>query len=381
MKWKSFEFNNIQSWENGKINLSLNGLTVIEAKSETGKSVFIKCLRLGLYFEQYDAKTRKAIIRNYPENSYGDFKITLEDNTQICFRFTSTAVITVVGYPDGTAERIERSDIHKVAKMLNLITCADSLRILNILDNESPMLYDTTDMEYNTKIMSLYLDHEDLRHRKELAREFITRLTATEKNVKYLYTEYSERLRGLQTYCDVNEVDSLISYCKELNGILNIYDKAEVELQYVSAIKQRSTTDLEGLEYVINQLHDLENIESNLAYVTTIKSKPVIDDEIFNRLSEILNDITLYESVHKALQDVILFSKEKPTVDTVKLEKMLLTFTDLTLIEEALITLVNSLDYLIISKNDLAKTTQDLEKFKQENKTCPLCGQIWVKEL
>ena len=117
MKWKSVEFQNIQSWENGKLEFNENGLTVIEAKSETGKSVFIKCLRLGLYFEQYNKKTRTAIIRDYPKNSYGTFSVTLEDNTLVVFRYYESTVKTAIRYPNGEMEGVSRENISKIAKL------------------------------------------------------------------------------------------------------------------------------------------------------------------------------------------------------------------------------------------------------------------------
>lgn len=377
MKWKSLEFINIQSWENGKIDLNQNGLTVIEAKSETGKSVFIKCIRLGLYFEQYDARMRKSIIRNYPENEYGDFGITLEDNTKVCFRFMPTNVISIIAYPDGTVEKVERGNIEKIAKLLNLITCTNSFRILNILDNESPMLYDTTDMEYNTKIMELYLDHADLRNRKDLAREILRKLEANERNVKYLYNEYSRKLTTVQSNCDLDNAEALIQRCKQINNDIVLLEGLAMELEQISCLSKKNVVDISALEDNISSLKLHSEVINYLSYIFDIKEKSIISENVSESLKRSKQDYSFYNNLFKILESVNLYTDRKNLVDTDNLGELLTSYKNLVGLKDTILTLQKNVLLLNDSYQAISKSEKDLSDFKSINTTCPLCGQVW----
>lgn len=377
MKWKSVEFQNIQSWENGKLEFNENGLTVIEAKSETGKSVFIKCLRLGLYFEQYNKKTRTAIIRDYPKNSYGTFSVTLEDNTLVVFRYYESTVKTAIRYPNGEMEGVSRENISKIAKLLNLITCKDSVRILNILDNETPMLYDTTDMEYNTNVMSLFLDHEDLRTRKKYAIEFSKRLQNAEGNYKFLLADNERKATQITANYNIEALNTFLANLNSLNEQLSVLDLVSNEIQKILTYKLRPTIELDTLLTLLKQLKVYADLAKEFSYLKDFKYKNTVD------LTAMSNTVSLYNKCLCLLSelDVIQHLKlNRPVIQLPNFTEFLKSQNQLCEMREQFEILISNINDVQRTEEDLAMSKQALYNFKQINKTCPLCGQLWEED-
>ena len=374
MKWKSIEFSNIQSWENGKLEFNQDGLTVIEAKSETGKSVFIKCIRLGLYFEQYNPKTHAAIIRNFPQNKYGTFSITLEDNTLVVFRYYESSVKTAIKYPDGKLEGISRENIKKVADLLNLIICKDSVRILNILDNESPMLYDTTDMTYNNNIMSLFLDHDDLRSRKKYAEDYLKQLKSSEGNYLFLLKSNEEKLQRINFNCDISSIEKVHENLIDLNNKINFFEPIRTEISNLKRYKVYNTTNLDKCNGLLKVLDVYTSLLKELLYIKSFKQNTVISLDLSVLL---LNNINFLTNLYTELNSLLSLTLNKAVINLQPIRDYKLKIESLLSLYVICNELHNCIVAQEITSKNLAHSENELQNFKRVNKACPLCGRLW----
>lgn len=161
MGWEAFRMENCQSWEDQTFVLD-KGLTVIESKSEVGKSVFVKCIRLGLFHEEYTPRKRKSIIRNWhsPNPKPAKFTIQTDEGYLVQFTFSPTNITTTEISPDGEVRKYKGSADKQTKKILRLVTTGK--RIMNILDNEAPMLLDGTDGKYNDSVLGDFTTHKEL---------------------------------------------------------------------------------------------------------------------------------------------------------------------------------------------------------------------------
>ena len=379
MKWKSIRFENIQSWEEGFLELNNKGLTVLEAKSETGKSVFIKCIRLGLFFESYDKKTRLAIIRNYPKNKFGTFIIELEDGTKVGFRYGETKVVCVVIYPDNTNEVISRSNISKVAKLLNLFIVKDSVRVLNILDNETPMLYDTTDMEYNTNIMSLYLDHEDLRTRKKNCEDFLNRIRTAEARTKNLYDNYLMDYERVNVNYDLEVVNYSYKKAEKANKILNILELMQEEMKSLSCYYFKNTCNMDNLDSIFSYLNYVKILNFEVKHLMEILNmkKMVCDNSYICNIEDTRQKLNYYKELYK---NIILLEETfniKKIINLKEIEIKRNKIENVKKINGMLGFLFNSIVDAEKTEKSYKDSQEAINIFKRKNKTCPLCGQLW----
>lgn len=371
MRWKAFQLVNIQSWEDGTIELKTDGLTVIKARSETGKSVFIKCLRLGLFFENYTPKERQSIIRN--NHKEGHMDIHLIDGTIVRFHFTPTYVITIALYPDGTSERFERDETDKVAKLINLITCRGSTRILNILDNESPMLYDGTDADYNNSVMGVYLNHPDLNRRKENCEQIIQNIKRKIEVQKNLIVNIEESLPLYKPLYNLDEFKNATQVMTHIHRELSLLEKIYPEIINLKTNKPKPTVDLNNFASVMSHLKVLNNLKSELAYLSDCNTIKAICD--LTELENLTQQLFILRDLYDSLNAISKESFRKTVKGLEYLKDLITQIQQLQEMQQGFKDLHGYLLQLKRIKEDSRMLSHRWEQFKEEHPTCPVCRQ------
>lgn len=275
MSIKGFRAINIQTWLHEYIEFSETGLTVFEAPSETGKSVWIKCLKIGINYNDYRPKVRRSIVRNWwnwkSEKDNGIFIVYTGNNEEVTFIFTPNGMETYIKYSDNSTKYIPGQGGEEVIKLLGFSKCHGDSRIINILDNESPIPFDTTGGDNDNSLLELFIKDTDLETRRD--------------NSSVLMTTINKKLREKTFSLSMVETDLLkIPHFNNLDLVKCFIDEAEL------------------LEKRINSYSILINLLDNLKEFTC---KKVISKNYINEMNSKIENLSVKEKLLNILNKLL----------------------------------------------------------------------------
>ena len=406
MRWVGLKFKNLQSWEDGYIPLNPYGLTVITAASETGKSVYIKCLRIALFFKHIHPDDRKAIIRNGHKEGY--LEIELEDGSSVRLIFRPTTFIVEL-HKDGDVSSWREFFPNEIKDMLGLIVNTDLQLILNLMDQESPMLFDGTSNEYNDEILGFYANHDDLIHRFDVLSEWETNVSSSISNKKSTLKYIEDDMKRIPVIEDLDFIEESLTNCEHLNDELKMIEYLIPLLGNIASLEPGincdcsfAKDDLNCLSLLSNVgciLENINSLDSNYVDVDLVNSKSILDD--LGYLHRVLNIlISLYQletpipttpldtcrdyftslvyldGVYTSLKNIYILERvpassfSDSAVDSFnqleKLVEVLRVMDDINI----------TLDGLYKSSEDLVSSKKYIEELRHKFKVCALCGSV-----
>lgn len=406
MRWVGLKFKNLQSWEDGYIPLNPYGLTVITAASETGKSVYIKCLRIALFFKHIHPDDRKAIIRNGHKEGY--LEIELEDGSSVRLVFRPTTFIVEL-HKDGDVSSWREFFPNEIKDMLGLIVNTDLQLILNLMDQESPMLFDGTSNEYNDEILGFYANHDDLIHRFDVLSEWETNVSSSISNKKSTLKYIEDDMKRIPVIEDLDFIEESLTNCEHLNDELKIIEYLIPLLGNIASLEPGincdcsfAKDDLNCLSLLSNVgciLENINSLDSNYVDVDLVNSKSILAD--LGYLHRVLNIlISLYQletpipttpldtcrdyftslvyldGVYTSLKNIYMLERvpassfSDSAVDSLnqleKLVEVLRVMDDINI----------TLDGLYKSSEDLVNSKKYIEELRHRFKVCALCGSV-----
>ncbi len=397
---------NLQSWKDQTFHLS-DGLTAIEAPSETGKSVYIKAIRLATERNSYSTEEYKSIIRRGCD--YGRILFANEENTVVYFTFYPTRLECGIRYKGESFKRHIGPATDEMLRALGLIKVGN--RIINILDNEHPMLFDGTESEYNDSLLKDYIYHQQTEEMIKSCEENLdlfkikTRLLRNDKstlesrlvsfqvfgdvyyvksrvhnakilaNVSDRYEELTENLKHQLHLNHKNEIvnfNKIYSNMQILNTSMGLYDELKERLSLDYNYKP-TIQDLNKLELTNNMNNLLLQLQNNLSSLIQSDNRPTTEltDKLsfFNEEQKLVNQV-----LTKLLR--ILELKEKPITSLTQNEKLLNILSVYQNLIENLSQLDNQTTLCLTSEEEVQTSKLELNKLKEELKVCPLCGSI-----
>lgn len=424
MRWKGFGFVNVQSFEDAYIPLNPNGLTVIEARSETGKSVYIKCLRRAIFFKYSTPEQRKIIIkRPHTKDKVGVFYIDLVDSTRVTFEFRYTSVKTIVTFPNGEVKS-HSGDVPKyVLDLLGLVVDYNTCLILNIMDNESPMLFDTTDHKYNDKLIGFYARHDDLINRKDFLEDELSCISKQMIQNEAGIRAYTSRLEQIHVVDYTQELLELESRLVAIDEYMNVIEQVLPLLDNVyeciadGVLKTYDTTVMENIKDELNVLNNIESIVGNILSVqeelntyntyemsnitnfTKVLSNldmllsgveslggvlPSVSDTTINTLTDLVDVNIVAEKINALCNDYInVYNSKLPVLE----DDVINTISECTGNNKLLLEIDNLVDEISKCHDDIKeyeKVKLMLDKEYKDTlksfKRCALCGQE-IKEV
>lgn len=304
MGWKAFRMENCQSWEDQTFSLD-NGLTVIEGMSEVGKSVFVKCIRLGLAHNKYTPRKRKSIVRNWhlSNSEPAKFTIITDEDYLIQFTFNLTNMYTTVINPDKSVRTYKGPADKETIKLLQLVSTED--RIMNILDNETPMLLDGTDAGYNDSVLGDFITHKELENMKRTTesnlafyKEKLTRARRAER-------DYKHKLAGIPEFGDLEWIRNNLVNIRELNNTTTVIEKVIPRIEKI--IDKESPRKI---NIGMNDLVEFNRKNKNMKNIIELlepyfKDKISTTEEVFN-LEELLSKLKVIETVSTLLSKELI---------------------------------------------------------------------------
>lgn len=319
MAWVGWRLKYLQSWVDARIPLNPTGLTVIKAASETGKSVPWKCIRFALFWDSYTMEEREVIVRRGHKEGY--FTIELDDGSEVEFTYGRSRLLTRILEDGNEVYRYEGPIQNNVLEKLNLVVNFKEELVLNIIDNESPLAFDSTDPAYNDKILGFYADHEDLLNREGFLKEVLPNINKTVSNYMAYKKVYESRLEQLYIPADLGVLEYLQTSAESISADLDILESFEIvlsELLTLLDVGTLPTVDVDSIADMSNTITYMTNLEKVI--------KPSIDldaglntvgIDFIDSLDNYIAQIEVYKSLHRLLRTYLdNFDEVKPVVDS-----------------------------------------------------------------
>lgn len=406
MRWVGLKFKNLQSWEDGYIPLNPYGLTVITAASETGKSVYIKCLRIALFFKHIHPDDRKAIIRNGHKEGY--LEIELEDSSSVRLIFRPTTFIVEL-HKDGDVSSWREFFPNEIKDMLGLIVNTDLQLILNLMDQESPMLFDGTSNEYNDEILGFYANHDDLIHRFDVLSEWETNVSSSISNKKSTLKYIEDDMKRIPVIEDLDFIEESLTNCEHLNDELKMIEYLIPLLGNIASLEPGincdcsfAKDDLNCLSLLSNVgciLENINSLDSNYVDVDLVNSKSILDD--LGYLHRVLNILISLYQLETPIPTTPLDTCRDYFTSLVYLDGVYTNLKHIYMLErvpassfsdsavdsfnqlEKLVEVLRVMDDINITLDGLYKSSEDLvsskkyiEELRHKFKVCALCGSV-----
>lgn len=209
VKLKIMRLTNCQSWSNSVIGLS-EGLNVIKAPNNTGKSVIFKILKAVCSPSYYSSEERAGLIRDNAEFAEATYLFT--DNSMAIVRIFKNKTIYYFTNDKDNSQFTATQDVppQKLIENLNMLVEPESGFIVNLLDLDQDLFLVKSDSKANSNIIKVLAEHQGLKRLCTLFREKIPRVK--EELLRLRSTE--ERLRyqiSQMEYINIDELESNVS--------------------------------------------------------------------------------------------------------------------------------------------------------------------------
>lgn len=365
---------NCQSWKDGVLEFT-NGLNVIRADNNTGKSVIFKCLRATANPSGLDRDDRKDFIRRKCE--YAEITYLFSDNSAGVVRIFLDKTIYFFSH-DVTKQQFhsQQDEPHEsLINRLSFILDRENGYVANILDDEQPLLLVKSSNKANYNLVKILTEHPQLSRLIEIFklkfpeyRGELSHIRGAKNRLEYKlnnsrYVDEESLSYSINTGEEFLEVfDILINILKltyEINSNI-VSDAPWNELYEVSNAFTKLNETVKDIDLDItsidNDLIELGNFLPNL----NLDLKPELPKDI-------VDSFTLIDTLVETASEIKEWGKD---ISLDELEQM-------ELVSNVVTTSCNLFNSLTKQEKILSQI-EELEKidFEGEEYDCPLHGRI-----
>lgn len=390
VKLKIMRLVNCQSWSNSVIGLS-EGLNVIKAPNNTGKSVIFKILKAVCSPKYYNNEERAGLIRDNAE--YAEATYLFTDNSMAIVRIFKNKTIYYFTDDKDKSQFTATQDTPppKLIENLNMLVEPESGFIVNLLDLDQDLFLVKSDSKSNHNIIKVLAEHDGLRRLCTLFRdkiprvkEELLRLRSTEERLAYQISQM-QYINIDELESEVNEKEFLV---EQLKLMRDLYINTDSLLPLMSDAKPYD--DLILLSSLGQELERLDlNIDYSILGLNINQDNINLCDigvqlqSIYNTLNNTINssyDDTLCELALDLIDVVNTYGSIDNSVSLDKLDNIEF--------------LLNSLDTFILLHSKFLQARQMILKLETDKLTldslkesmnvegrelkCPLYGTIKV---
>lgn len=263
VKLKIMRLVNCQSWSNSVIGLS-EGLNVIKAPNNTGKSVIFKILKAVCSPKYYNNEERAGLIRDNAE--YAEATYLFTDNSMAIVRIFKNKTIYYFTNDKDKSQFTATQDTPppKLIENLNMLVEPESGFIVNLLDLDQDLFLVKSDSKSNHNIIKVLAEHDGLRRLCTLFRdkipkvkEELLRLRSTEERLAYQISQM-QYINIDELESEVNEKEFLV---EQLKLMRDLYINTDSLLPLMSDAKP-----YDDLILLSSLGQELERLDLNIDY-------------------------------------------------------------------------------------------------------------------
>lgn len=300
MKWKKITLRNCQSIKKAQYEL-IDGLNVIEAPSETGKSIYIKMLRLLCNWNTISKEERLSCIRGnsntHQAENYASMQIHLDNNKSLIFFIYIQDILEwrMLNEDGSTIEQGFGEAPYYVREFIGIRKIESFNRVISIIDNEDKIAYDSTDPIQNSELVKMYTTHTELNNRlhntEEAMRELQTKKMYVNKQINIL----NEDLKNNYGYINLNHITDLMNSSQELSERLYVIESI---LDICKPLENKKIPKVIEVDEYSDLFNNLNKLKSLLLAILPVKN-------LANKVPEILSDNDI-EDLTKLFNNLII---------------------------------------------------------------------------
>ncbi len=378
-KWVEFGFINIQTFVKEIIKLNTDGLTVFEAESETAKSIAFKCIKFGTNYDKYDADVRRSIVRNWWEwkstKDDGIFVLSTSEGYVVKFRFSINGMRTTAYKGKELIYDANGPAPEEICKLINIKPNKTLKRIINIIDNESPLLFDTSGEEYDSSILEVFLRHDELENRKTNSTELLRKIKYARKDKLKELTNTEIQLNRIQKYDNLATAKIYIEESEKLCNSYEAIDKAIIIFKDIINLKIPVMLDISSIEESLKDLKGLSEAIYQIENIAILQDDIITTELDIKSFEDSLKVLLNYRSLILEIKDIYL-TKEPEREITKELKSCEKLFKEL----ESLTFIIKDLQEILEIKEPAKENTKVLET--AEGVLCNLQNQLkLIKEV
>lgn len=431
MRWKTIVMNNFQSWQKNTPKMTLNseGLNVIVAENETGKSVFGKALKTCCFprsgkFEIKDLISDSRSGSN--DKAEARLLIEIEDGRFVCFILSLKYISYIVCTPSGEVYKENNREYRwdyslsdpkaeipdELVDLLSLVIDRPGQLVINIME-KSEQLFVTTSSEVNARAIAPVLEDPETVNIKALVDSYFDRIKVAMNTARRDVSQAANELRS-HPYVDTTESLTLLNRSQALMRVFETNHKLGNYLSdskisrvcefYRNSMPIPSDETLNQMEVLYNLLsldfsklnkfdtsfldhpvEEDENIDIVYNYITmmhacreylnthTLKELPTVkEDEDILTLGEL---ITNFGTLKNYIQDMKITALPSEVEDISSTLQSIFNCCDLIAdIKTSLINLESTLQEAIKKAIAYKNLNKEFKEFKTQIGECPLCG-------
>ena len=378
VKLKQMRLVNCQSWRDGIIDFS-EGLNVIRAQNNTGKSVIFKALRITSNPSGYDKEDRIMFIRRHAE--YAEITYLFSDDSASIVRvFPNKTLYYYTPDAHNTPLHGQEDEPHEqLLEKLSLIIDRENGYVANILDDEQPMLLVRSSDKSNYNLVKLLTEHPQLNRLIGVFKEKYIEFRGDLSSIRSSKQRLEYKLNNTR-YVDEEKLEYEINTSE---SFLEVFDYLINILKLSTEIKSNIVSDAPW-----EDLYEVGNVLSKTDAI--IDSIDLNTNYVDNELIELSN---FFSSIDLNLQAELPIEIEKGFV---QIDNMLNTVNGLKKVpKEISLSSIDGLEnisniittscnlYNTINRQEkILKTIEELESidFEGEEYECPLHGRIKYTE-
>lgn len=378
---KGLKLKNFQSHKDTYIEFT-DGLNVIVAPNNTGKSVVFKALHITTLPNEVSREDRGHYIR------YGETKATI----MWCFSDDSVHIVEVLpsrnhyfyiedvnlgGRPEFIGEVPNSDLLNKLSIIMH------NGLIGNLINTEQDMFLVNSNESTNYSMLSMLIEHEDLQkiinvleqERIPSAKRLLSDIELKRSsyvsmlsNYRYINTESLTQKIKLQEMV-VGSVESLLPALETLEG-LSVYS----DIDYVTKLRVRLAELLNPVSTGLNSLGNCKDYDRDYSSILNTSSNLIEITKDLDRAQEEIK-INTTENQLDALNNLNSISDSLSNVRPVIIKDV----TNVLNTVDSLMKIKSSLD-VILSKGDLDKKNEflrkEIDRLGGANIECPIHGTI-----
>lgn len=423
-KITSFQLKNIQSWGSNidPLEVSQSGMTVLRARSETGKSVLFKVFRVVCFYGR-DRKSRLALIKRGCDS--GSLTLWLSNGASVQFEVTKKKVIYRLRESDDSQWRVWDSVSmlpEEIRVQLGWHLDYDNKILLNLITVKNSLFVDSSP-KYNASILKCITDNPRMYEIQETASEWIDQINSAINSLQApmlalqkicdVYTRVDEQAleRNIRSAKEIERawdaVDRCFEQCKYFEAVLRMRPKVlDYDMESAGecyAVLQLLDCAMTGIDRMIDVASakpdnrflniDFDLCENIIEVLSTcnaannalkhtvglVERKPQCLDKNLNlnMLESISNVIVQVGKSRGSYINFIRILSSRPIEVPYDIREVG-TIYDVSIqileVEKAFSLFVKTIQRLNIVKKQLYVDRENLKRLESEMKVCPLCG-------
>lgn len=316
---------NCQSWKDSGFTLVSDRLNTIVADNGTGKSVFMKMLKITACPKYFSREERKHLIRTGEESATIYFEF--DDGGMACTKVFPT--YTLYMYKPFDSVEIQKSyePLPEVLKQVGLITDESSDFVANIIDTDQDLLLVNSKLKNNYNLIRMHTQNPMLETVRERVYDTLIKTLNT-------YSSLASKKQSLQSIIDEAVYYDIDTRAIQLDNTEHSIDLMYQVIDVYGAVTQivqlfDFVTDYELLSKMLTVLEVLETIDlrtvvcgdppvdvlTELEIIDSIEALHIADLLITNTPTNLSRELDMLESIDSLLsliKDVIIV----PDIDT-----------------------------------------------------------------